>query len=312
MRKLIFLVACALMVLTAIGAFSAPKTLTFYAIDGGTTGDPVYTVIDNGFAKAAEDFGCKVVVRHAEGDVAKAVSFLEQAIASKPDGIALNIFDPKAFDDPVKRAVASGIPVIATSQDGSKNNARLAYIGSDNTVDGYQLGIFMQKYFKKGDHIVIPEEVPGMFYAQARSAGIIKAMDQIGVTSEELDAGYEPAETVNRISAYLQGHPETKGIVCVGGLTTGCSVTAIEDLRLKDKVVVGGYDLLPDTLRGLKSGIVKAATDQQLFLHAYYAIVELVMYNYGLFSPISINNSATIVTPETVNKVEKFIIQKIR
>ncbi|MCL4415696.1 MAG: substrate-binding domain-containing protein, partial [Actinobacteria bacterium] len=263
--------------------------------------------------RAAKDFGADVTIIYKGGDTAGQVAAIEAAIEAKPNGLAITIPDPVAFDEVTQKALDAGIPVIAFNIDGGKDNPRLAYIGADLTVDGYLLGLEMQQYFKKGDHVLIPAEFPGMYYAMARSAGVIKAMDAIGVTTEILDAGgMDAATTTSRIAAYMQGHPETKGIISVGGLTTDSSVIVVEDLGLQDKVVVGGSDIVTNTLRGLQNGIVKATIDQQLFLQTYYTIAELVMYNWGAFAPASINTSVGIVTPKDVDKLVPLINAQIR
>lgn len=43
----------------------------------------------------------------------KYVALIEQAIATKPDGLAVAITDPQALDGAVRQAIDMGIPVIA-------------------------------------------------------------------------------------------------------------------------------------------------------------------------------------------------------
>jgi simple sugar transport system substrate-binding protein len=285
----------------------------FYVISHGSKGDPVWAVAKQAADDASATFGVDVTVLFSEQDNTKQVDMLNQALVTSPNGIALTVVDPVAFDQPVLKAVAKGVPVITFNQNGSPIlKDKVPFIGADLTMDGYVMGKAMQKYFKKGDHVVIPEEVPGAYYAVVRAAGIKKAMDEIGVTTEELDAGYELAETSNRIAAYIKGHPETKGILCVGGLTTDAAVLVAEQLKLKDKVVIGGSDLLENTTRGLKSGYVKATMDQQLYMQVYCAIGQLVLMNFGKFTPADMNTGKGLVTAENVNEVLPLVEKRIR
>src|ERR1700733_10443020 len=78
----------------------------------------------------------------ANADVAEMVNAMNAAIAAKAAAIAVPIVDPHAFDTPVRRALAAGIPVFSYNADapaGSKNQ-RLAYIGQDLYQSGYQMG----------------------------------------------------------------------------------------------------------------------------------------------------------------------------
>lgn len=285
----------------------------FYIITHGSQGDSVFAVMKRGVDDAAKLYGCDVQMLLSEGDTAKQVDMVEQAISANPDGIGTTITDPEAFDEVIQKAIDKGIPVISFNNDDSETpNARLAYVGADLRQDGYDLGKSMQQYFSAGDHVVIPEEVPGAFYAVARASGIKKAMEEIGVTTEELDAGYELATCTARISAYMQGHPDTDGIICVGGLTTDASAVVIDDMNLSGKVVIGGSDLLPNTIEGLKRGDVKATLDQQLYLQTYYTVVQLAMANFGQFTPVNMNTSKGIITPDNVNDVLELVKAQIR
>lgn len=282
-------------------------------ITHGSSGDPYHSVVKQGAEDAGLVYGCNVQFLFSESDNAKEVDMMAEAIAAGPDGIGISIVDPVAFDDVVKKAIDKGIPVISFNQDDAGTpNARLAYIGATERKVGYTLGKYMQKFLKRGDHIVIPEEVPGQAYAVNRSAGIIDAMDEIGVTAEELDAGYERAETTRRISAYLLGHSETKGVLCVGGLTTEVSGMVVEDMNMQNRVVVGGFDLLPNTGPAIQKGITKAVIDQQPYLQGYFTVMQLVMINYGKFAPFDIDTGRGIVDSSNVDEVLELVKKRIR
>jgi len=315
----------ALAFLAAAGfAFAAPLAmpkaasgtgmgLKFVLVSHGSSGDPFHSVVKQGMEDAALVYGVSAQFLMSEGDNAKEVALMEQAIAGNPDGIGISIVDPVAFDDVIQKAINKGIPVIAFNNDDSGTpNARLAYIGAAEKKVGYVLGKYMQQFLKKGDKIVIPEEVPGMSYAVNRSAGIIEAMNEIGVTAEELDAGYERAETTNRISAYLLGHKDVKGVVNVGGLTTEIAGMVVQDLKLQGKVVVGGFDLLPQTGPAIKAGITKAVIDQQPYLQGYYTVVQLAMMKFGKFAAFDIDTGRGIVNEKNINDVVDLAKRRIR
>ena len=151
-----------------------------------------------------------------------------------------------------------------------------------------------------------------MSYAVNRSAGIIEAMDEIGVTAEELDAGYERAETTSRISAYLLGHKDVKAVVNVGGLTTEVAGMVVQDLKLQGKVVVGGFDLLPQTGPAIKAGITKAVIDQQPYLQGFYTVVELAMMKFGKFAAFDIDTGRGIVNDKNIDEVIDLAKRRIR
>jgi simple sugar transport system substrate-binding protein len=324
MKSLRFLVIGLAFLAAAGFAFAAPlgmpkaasgsgMGLKFVLVSHGSSGDPFHSVVKQGMEDAAKLYGVSAQMLMSEGDNAKEVALIEQAIAGNPDGIGISIVDPVAFDDVIQKAINKGIPVIAFNNDDSSTpNARLAYIGAAEKKVGYVLGKYMQQFLKKGDKIVIPEEVPGMSYAVNRSAGIIEAMNEIGVTAEELDAGYERAETTARISAYLLGHKDVKGVVNVGGLTTEVAGMVVQDLKLQGKVVVGGFDLLPQTGPAIKAGITKAVIDQQPYLQGFYTVTQLALMKFGKFAAFDVDTGRGIVNDKNINDVVDLAKRRIR
>ena len=304
----------------AAGPLAIPKAaagtgmnLKFVLVSHGSSGDPFHSVVKQGMEDAAKLYGVSAEILMSEGDNAKEVSLMEQAIAGNPDGIGISIVDPVAFDDVIQKAINKGIPVIAFNNDDANTpNARLAYIGAAEHKVGYVLGKYMQQFLKAGDKVVIPEEVPGMSYAVNRSAGIIDALKEIGVTAEELDAGYERAETTRRISAYMLGHKDVDAILNVGGLTTEVAGMVVQDLKLQGKVVVGGFDLLPQTGPAIKAGITKAVIDQQPYLQGFYTVVELAMMKFGKFAAFDIDTGRGIVNDKNVDEVIGLAKKRIR
>lgn len=317
MRSLIKIITVTMLLvglfaLLTVSTVAAKEQYQFVFISHGSAGDPFHSVIKQGMQDAAKQLGVKAEMIFCEGDVARQVNALETAIAGKPDGIAISLTDEKAFDAGVKNAIQKGIPVIAFNMDDPTPNARLAYVGQDMETSGYAIGKEIAKYLKKGDHVVIPEEVPGMLYAVLRSKGIKQALKEIGATWEELDAGYERALTTSRISAYLMGHPETKAIIGVGGLTTEVAGQVVKDLNLTGKVLVGGFDVLPSTLGAIEKGITKAVVDQQPYLQGYLSVVQLYLIAMGKFSAIDMDTGRAIVNSENVSEVKALVSKRIR
>jgi simple sugar transport system substrate-binding protein len=67
------------------------------------------------------------------------VNAFDAAVSSKADGIALALIDPNAFNEPVEKALADGIPVVSYNAD-TKGNKRLCYVGQDLFLSGKALG----------------------------------------------------------------------------------------------------------------------------------------------------------------------------
>jgi simple sugar transport system substrate-binding protein len=108
------------------------------------------------------------------------------------------------------------------------------------------------------------------------------------------------------------GHPETDAILNVGGLTTEVAGMVVEDLGKEDEIVVGGFDLLPQTGPAIKKGITKAVIDQQPYLQGYYTVAQLAMINYGRFAAFDIDTGRGIVDASNVDEVLDLVKKRIR
>ncbi|MCX6090920.1 MAG: substrate-binding domain-containing protein [Candidatus Atribacteria bacterium] len=182
--------------------------------------DPFWAVVQQGALDAANELGCKVDIDLAGSDLALQQKRLAEAVAQKPNGIALVINDDTAWDKPVEDALAAGIPVIGINNDDSKGpagNKRLCYIGKSEERAGYMIGLkLFQTAKEKGidfskAHVAMPVEVPGANYGVIRSNGIKRAMAEFGITSSEIidGGGLEMTTVEQRETSYLLAHPET-------------------------------------------------------------------------------------------------------
>jgi simple sugar transport system substrate-binding protein len=117
--------------------------------------------------------------------------------------------------------------------------------------------------------------------------------------------GTDLPNELNAIEAYLQGHPNVKGLLAVDGGSTDALGKTVAKLKLKDKgVIAGGFDLQPGTLESVKGGTLDYTIDQQPYLQGFLPVVALYLYKLsgGLVSPCDTNTSLSFVTKDNVNQ----------
>ena len=273
---------------------------------------------------AVKELGCKADIDLVGGDVALLQKRFQEAVAMRPDGIALVINDDKAYDKAVADAVAKGINVIGMNNDdsqGAAGNARLCYIGQNERRAGY---VIARRLFETGKQkgwdlrnakAAAAVEVPGANYGVVRSQGIEDAMKEFGMTGkiDIIDAGGLEMTTVeSRITSYLVAHPETKFLFGLGGICTDRLTSALKNAGKKPaQTIAGGFDTAPGTLEGLKLGFVEASIDQQQYLQGYYSVYTLyLMKKYG-FAP-NIDTGGYLVDKTNIELIKKFSPMKIR
>jgi len=294
----------------------SPAAGQYYRLVTHGGDDPFWAVVQQGMRDACAELGCDADIDLAGGDLANQQKKFEEAVASKPDGIAVVINDDTAWDKPVEDALAAGIPVIGINNDdtqGVAGNARLGYIGQSERRAGYMMAF---KVFSEAEaagvdmanaHVAMFAEVPGAAYAQVRSAGVKDAMEEFGITSFELaDAGGLEMTTVeSRMTDYLVAHPETTFLMGAGGICTDRLMSALQAAgKEKNEVWAAGFDAAPGTVEGLKEGYVTNSIDQQQYLQGYMAVYVLYLYNkYGLMP--NIDTGGYLITAENLGLIEE-------
>ncbi len=282
-------------------------TYRFTVILYGTPGNPFWTKVVAGANEAADKLDANVDIQFANNDAARQNDIIETAIANKVDGIGVTLNYDDAYDESVKKAIDNGIPVIAFNIDDSKRgegNARLTYIGQDMEAAGYLIAsrLVEDAGLEKDSFVVCPVEHPEAVYAVQRYAGVKRALDEAGVKSEVLNTGALSLEdTLNKLTQYLIGHPETDAICAMGGMPMEVAPKAAEDAGLD--IPSAGFDLTRQIAKNIQDGKSFATVDQQPFYQGFFTVAQLY-YNrkYGL-SPCFINTGGAIIDKSNVATV---------
>lgn len=285
--------------------------------------DPFWAVFQQGMRDAAKELGCKADIDLCGSDLQLQQKRFQEAVAMRPDGIALVINDSTLWDKPVANAIAKGINVIGTNnddQEGSAGNARLAYIGQDERRAGMMIARAVFEAAKKSGKnmkdlkVAAAVEVPGANYGVVRSQGIKDAMQEYGIAGdiEIIDATLEMTTAESRITSYLIGHSDTDCLFGLGGITTDRLTSSLKNARKEPgQIFAGGFDATPGTLSGLKTDYMVASIDQQQYLQGYFSVYVLyLMKQYG-FAP-QIDTGGYLITKDNIALIEKLSPQNIR
>ena len=271
------------------------------------TTNPFFTATQNGMRDACALYGADSQWTGSANSVAaEMVSAMNSAIAAKADAIAVCLVDPHAFNDPVERALAAGIPVFAYNADApvTSGNRRLAYIGQDLFKAGQLMGQRIVELVP-GGRVALFIATPGQLNIQPRIDGAQDVLSKSG-RGYQIDivaTGATVNEEISKVKAYYLGHQDVKGMFAVDGGTTQGIAEAMEQYSLGAKGVHGGgFDLLPRTLQLINEGHLDFTIDQQPYLQGYYTVME--MFNFlvsgGLVGPADINTGLKFVTKASV------------
>jgi simple sugar transport system substrate-binding protein len=285
--------------------------------------DPFWAVFQQGMRDAANELGCRADIDLPGSDLALQQKRFQEAVAMRPDGIALVINDSKLWDKPVADAIAQGINVIGVNnddQEGSAGNARLCYIGQDEKRAGLMIGRAVFEAAKKAGKnmsnlkVAAAVEVPGANYGVVRGSGIQQAMQEYGIRGdlEIVDATLDMTTAESRITSYLIGHSDVDCIFGLGGITTDRITSALKNAKKRPgQVLAGGFDATPGTLTGLETNYMVASIDQQQYLQGYFSVYVLyLMKKYG-FAP-QIDTGGYLITKDNIELIKSLSPKNIR
>lgn len=293
------------------------KEFTFYIVSHGGPADPFWGVVLKGMNDAAKVYPVEAKYFGPEKfSIQELVNLLNSAIAAKPDGLAVTITDPKALDEPLRRAIQQGIPVVAINvADPRPEGERipyLFYIGMDEYLGGLRAAQRMLAVRTPKRAVCAIHEV-GHVGLEARCQGFLDGMKGKNVPVEKLDIGTDPTKAVEALKAYFTRNPDTDALLTLGPLGTDPAVKFLKENNLVGKVLHGTFDLHPGTLSAIKEGVTLFAIDQQQYLQGYMAITWLYLYKkYGLRPANDVLTGPGFVDQSNVGLVEELIKQGIR
>ena len=299
-----------IIVALALGAFVAPATAggeKFVFIYHSPDSDSWWNVIKNAIKDAEKDMGVTVDVRNPPtGDLADMARIVEQAVASKPDGLVVTIADFAVLSRPIRNAVETGIPVITVNSGTHEESAKLGamlHIGQPE----YDAGLAGGKRAKADgitNFVCVNHQIQNSPLTE-RCRGFA---DGLGVElgKSMIDVGGDPGEVKNRVKAYMRAHKNVQAILCLGPNGADPTIAALDEMGLAGEVYLGTFDMSGAIADGIKSGAVKWAIDQQPYLQGYLPVVFLALYNrYGVQVPHNVNSGPGFITKDNIELVAK-------
>jgi simple sugar transport system substrate-binding protein len=297
--------------------------LTMYMQMGGNPGDGATLARQTGASQAAEAFGVDLKAQFSAWAPETMISQFKEALAAKPDCIEIMGHPGStAFHDLVKSAVDQGIVVTVgnspmTDLQEEFGPEGMGYAGVDLYVGGQITANYMlAQGLKAGDEAL----EYGLFSQAERGKsdkGLADTLEKAGLKVDRVEispeANADATLAVPVLVAYIQSHPDLKAIGTQHGSVTGVLADALKKAGKKPgDIVVGGIDLAPATIDGVKSGYVSATLDQLLYLQGFLPVLQCVITAKYKMPGLSINTGAGAVTPDTISSLVDLIDAGIR
>jgi simple sugar transport system substrate-binding protein len=257
---------------TGTAANSPP--MTFAMISHAPEGDAFFDVIKKGAQEAADKDNVEFKYSRS-GEVPTQSTFIQNAIDSKVDGIAVSLPDPDALAPVIQKAVAAGIPVVAFNAGDRawQKTGALAFYGEPEVLAGEFAGTKLNEL--GSTHTLCVLQAQGQVQLEDRCSGIAS---KFGGTTEKLYAnGTDTPQYVSTVSSKLRQDPSIDSVVTLGPALGVAVQQQLEQDGSTAKVVT--YAFNNDLIPLLQNGKVAFTIDQQPYLQGYLSIDSLWLYH---------------------------------
>lgn len=268
-----------------------------------------------GFEDAGKIYGIKTIYEGAaEYDVNKAVTVLEQVIANKPAGIAVSCINPDAYEEPLKKAIAAGIPVVTFDAD-SPNSGRYSFLATGNQAAGSMAAKRLAASVN-GEGEVAVVTLPGQLNHEQRVAGFKETMAEefpnVKIV-QIVNGGGEQVKAAAAISGLIQANPNLKGLFCTDATSGVGGVAAVNETN-KTGIKIVSFDTDKGTLDAIKEGKIDASIAQGTWNMGFWSLQYLFQLKHDLINPVAdwkskgvnplpsyVDTGVSVVTKENVD-----------
>jgi len=276
---------------------------------------------DDACGKVSAD--CQMLFTQTEGSVPEQLANIEAAIAQQPDAILTSIVDNAALDEVIARARDAGIVVIGVNVDdleGAAGNARQAFVGQGFLAAGYSLGQAQSANFPAEGPIkvLVGISAPGQNWSEQRGQGVINFLEEYKVTSgrditwEKIDSGTDLAITSDRVGAFLDANTDTTAYFDTGFWHAGVARVLADRGEAPGKVLLGGFDLVPEAVEQMKAGYIQVQVDQQPYMQGFMPVMMVYLNKTVGLAPSDLDTGQGIVTPADADAIMELSAQGLR
>ncbi|MEY4529697.1 MAG: hypothetical protein RLZZ156_418 [Deinococcota bacterium] len=301
------LVAFGVVVVSALGANAQPTEHNVAFV--------YWNTVTNAFQEMA--LGVKQAVKESKGvnlvstapngnNPSQVVQMFQSATQTSKDGIILQALVADLFVRPVKDATAAGIPVIAIDAPPPANAGVDLFVSNDNVEVGRTLAREIIKSIPanaKGE-VVIGNTGIGVPPLEQRIVGMIEILKKerpgvsiVGPLNTNGQTG-SPSENYEVWNGIIKANPNALAFMAPSNADAASLATY--QRQTGKKLLVGGCDLEPIALQGVKDGYIKALASPEHWLKGYIAMKLLINHKQkGTPIPKGFWNSGSLLITKT-------------
>jgi ribose transport system substrate-binding protein len=239
----------------------------------------------------------------AQADVDEENRKIEAAISRKPDGLCVSCLDPATNAQMLDEALNAKLNLLTFNATGGP---KYPFVGRNKVADdGYQCGKYVAEHMGgKGKVAILLCSLTAPEH-QGRVQGFKKALAEypnIKIVFEQPDND-NLEQAVSVTESALQAHPDLNAILCCNASNPIGAARAVKNAGKAGKILIGGFDNLPETLDFVREGVILVTMAQRQWEIGYWTLRYLVALNRGQTIPQDHDTGILMVTAETLKKM---------
>ena len=221
--------------------------------------DVFLTTLREAMEKRAKELGVTIQFEHAQGDIGKQLSQIQNFVAQKMNAIVVNPVDSMATPNMTKLATNAGIPLVYVNLKPAEETLPqgVAYVGSDENVSGKLQGEEIARLLNNKGNLVIMVGELATQAALLRTEGVEKVVakhPEMKIVGKQT-ANWKRNEAIDLVNNWLVAGTEIDAVAANNDEMAVGAILALQQAG-KDpkKLVIGGIDATPDALREMERG----------------------------------------------------------
>ena len=279
-QKLILTILLIAILLLSVASLAAVEAKLYIPVISKGFQHQFWLAVKVGAEKAAVDYDVTITFEGPENEsmVDKQMDMLQVAIDKNPAAICFAAVDSKAAIPLLEQAKAKGIPVIGFDS-GVDSDIPLSTASTDNIAAAALAADKMAELIGgAGEVAVIAHDQTsrtGIDRVKGFTDRVAEKYPDITIVSTQYGGG-DQLRSTDLAKAIIQGNPNLKGFFGANEGSIIGVMNAVQELGMKGKLVVIGYDSGQQQMEAIRSGLLAGAITQDPIGIGYKAVEAAV------------------------------------
>jgi inositol transport system substrate-binding protein len=220
-------------------------------------------MLDRTMEARAKELGVLLIVNDAQRSAERQVQQVENFVAQKVDAIILNPCEVDASSPAVDRATEAGIPIVNVNSE--TRSTPTAFVGSRDEESARLAMEYIAKRLRGSGNVLMMQGFMGQAAQLKRDAGareVLSKNPRLKLLAEQ-SAEWDRAKAMTLMENWIQSFgPNINAVFAQNDEMAMGALSALEQAKLKNRVVVVGIDSIHDALQAVKDGRLDATVFQ--------------------------------------------------